>query len=54
MFKIMVNYRIDDTGSGLRLYLKNSYYDLTYTSAKMLALAITKALETHKKKGEQK
>lgn len=50
----MANYRIDDTGSGLRLHLKNSYYDLTYASAKMLVAAITKALDTHKKKGEQK
>ena len=50
----MGNYRIDDTGNGLRLYIKNSFYDLTYISANMLAVALSKAVETHKKKGKAK
>lgn len=50
----MGNYRITDTGNGLRLHIKNSFYDLTYMSAKMLSIALSKALEAHKKKGETK
>lgn len=50
----MANYKITDTGNGLRLHIKNSFYDLTYMSAKMLTVALNKALEAHKKKGESK
>lgn len=50
----MANYKITDTGNGLRLHIKNSFYDLTYMSARMLAAALNKALEAHKKKGESK